>query len=333
MLNWNAWQGDATAWDALLLRFPDYTAFQSFQWGELRRRSGWVPHRLAAVDSGEAVAMTQVLVRRFPLGHAVAWVPGGPVGAVEAWDDSFRSALRESIGAPRLYCRVSPMREHVAQDEARMSLSGWREALVRMNSGISLSYSPSESDSVRLAQASHNWRHNLRRSLKSRHSASLWPDPAPDEMLAVYKAMQSHKNLEEQISRDALISILEVLGKQCVVVRCLDEQKRLLALRGAILFGTKAWDVFAAATPEGRKVYASHAAFWELMRECASRGIEWYDMSGVDPIGNKGVYDFKRGTGARDLRYLGEWDWATSGLLRRTANYAIRRSGRMTHAG
>jgi len=333
MVNWTIWQSDAEAWDALLLRFPDHTVFQSYGWGEHRSRFKWRAHRLTATDNGQMVAMAQVLVRRFQLGVAVAWVPGGPIGAIETWNDSFRRALRTSIGARHLYCRVSPMREEVSLDIERMTFAGWLRPKAPMNSGLSLLYQPSESESTRSANASGNWRHNLRRALKFGHVASVWRTPDPDEMLAVYEAMQAHKKLDEQVSRPALVSILEILGDRCVVVRCDDARGHLLALRGALAFGNRAWDLFAAATPEARKVYASHAAFWELMRQCASRGVEWYDMSGVDPVGNKGVYDFKKGTGARDFRYLGEWEWATSRVLQRAANYLIRRSGRLTYLG
>ena len=328
MLSWKIWQGDAATWDNLLIQFSDYTIYQSYAWGEHRSHFGWLPHRLTATENGQTVAMAQILARRFPLSITLAWVPGGPVGPVETWGESFRAATRQVIGTHHLYCRVNPMREHISLDMEHMRLAGWLQPRAPLNTGISLSYKPSENEDTRITQASGNWRHNLRRSLKYKHVVSVWPNPDPDEILVVYEAMQSHKKLAEQISRSALISMLAAFGKQCIVVRCNDAQGRLLALRGALLFGDKAWDIFAAATPEARKVYASHAAFWELMKQCALRGVQWYDMSGVDPVGNRGVYDFKKGTGASKFLYLGEWDWATSSLLRHVANCLIKRRAR-----
>lgn len=327
MLSWNRWEGDAAAWDGLMVRFPDYTIYQCHAWGEHRSHFGWTPHRLIATENGETVAMAQVMARLFPLGVALAWVAGGPVGPVEAWGAPFRAALTRAIGSSRLYCRINSMREYSSEEAKRMEISGWRKPSVPILSGRSLSYSLIESEGDREKRASGNWRHNLRRSNKYGHLVRVWPAPDPDEMLAVYEAMQSHKSLKEQISRAALVSMLEAFGKQCIVVRCDDTQGRLLALRGALISGGKGWDIFAAATPAARKVYASHAAFWTLMRECASLGVRWYDMSGADPIGNKGVYDFKKGAGANDLIYLGEWDWATSRLLGFAANQMIKRRG------
>lgn len=329
MLSWTSWEGSPAEWDALLLKFSDYTFHQCYEWGEHKRRTGWTPYRLTLTDDGNAVGMAQVLMRRFPVGVAVAWVPGGPIGPAKVWGKPFRDAVRRVGRATLLYCRISPLRERVAGDVETMMSNDWCMAISPLSSGKSLTYTPAEPESVREGLASRNWRHNLRRSTKQGHTVRLWSTPNPDEMLEVYRAMQTHKNLSEQISRPALLSILEGFGPRCVIVRCDDAQGQLLAFRGALVFGKKGWDVFAAATPDARKVYASHAAFWELMHQVAARGVSCYDMGGVDAEGNKGVYDFKKGTGATGVSYLGEWDWATSPLLRRAANYLTKRRAQM----
>jgi lipid II:glycine glycyltransferase (peptidoglycan interpeptide bridge formation enzyme) len=325
-LNWSIWHGEASAWDGLLMEFPDYTVYQSYRWGEHRRHCGWTPHRLTATEGGKTIAMAQTWCR-FPLGVALAWVNGGPIGDIEASGEPFRIAVGRALGSRSLYCRVRPMREQNSQDVGRMKAMAWSKSGVQVHGERSLVYAPSEDEEIREGQASGGWRH-MRRASKYGHATSVWSQPDADEILAVYEAMQSQKNLPEQISRSALISMLGEFDGQCVIVRCNDPQGRLLALRGALVLGSKAWDMLAAATPTARKVYASHAVFWELMRQCASRGVQWYDMSGMDPVRNKGVYDFKKGTGAGEVSYLGEWDWATSSLLRRAANVLIKHRAR-----
>ena len=98
----------------------------------------------------------------------------------------------------------------------------------------------------------------------------------------------------------------------------------MIALRGCGILGEKAWDLFAAAAPPARKVYASHALLWALTSECRERGVSRYDLSGIDPSSNKGVYDFKKGTGAYPLKYAGEWEWSNRPLLCHMANLAMR---------
>ena len=82
-----------------------------------------------------------------------------------------------------------------------------------------------------------------------------------------------------------------------------------------------------AAGVEARKLYATHATLWALLDHCQRDGMVNYDLSGVDPVQNKGVYDFKHGTGARLVENLAEWDWASLPGLRLLINLAIWHRG------
>ena len=328
MLNWQPWEGSAEAWDDQLRQFADYTVFQSHAWSEHKRQFGWQPLRLGVSDADRVVALAQVLVKRYPLGIGMAWVPGGPLGRIDSWGDSFRQAIRAAAGVRFLYCRISPMCPHSEDAASKLATHGWRRSAAPFTSGLSLAYQAALSEDERLQQCSGNWRHNLRRSVKHGSKVYLWNNPDPDEMMAAYAAMQANKQLKEQTSREEIVSMFSAFADQCVLVRCDDERGNLLALRGALVLGDKGRDTFAAATPAGRKVYASHAAFWELIKQCVARGVKWYDMGGVDPINNRGVYDFKKGTGAQDLHFLGEWEHAMPAFLGALASRAIAWRGR-----
>lgn len=326
MLNWNVWQGDGEDWDKQLLEFQDFNIFQSHGWGEHRKNFGWLPIRLKATLEEKVVSLAQVLVRRYPFGLAIAWVPGGPVGRTDSWDRTLYAAIRRVIRARFLYCRINPLMILIESDATMLATSGWKRPKALLNSGQSMVYNPVEDEDIRLKKASGNWRHNLRRSSKYGHVASIWTAPDAEQMYAAYADMQSHKQLQEQFSKPALQSILNIFKDHCLVVRCDDQTGQLLSLRGCLYFGDKAWDTFAVTTTQGRKVYASHAAFWKLMQECADKGIGWYDMGGIDPDNSKGVFDFKNGTGAENLQYLGEWEWGSFAIFRYVVNHFIARS-------
>ena len=194
-----------------------------------------------------------------------------------------------------------------------------------LGSGLSLLYDPSPPEAARLAACSRNWRHNLRRAGKGGFAVAPWPQPDVDEMRAVYAEMEGYKQLAEQHSAAGLRALYTHLGTQLLTVACRDDTGRLLAFRACAVLGDRAWDMLAATAVAGRRNYASYAAFWALMEECHRRGVRRYDLSGVDPQGNRGVYDFKQGTGAAPLEYLGEWEWAAPALLARPANWMIGR--------
>ncbi len=58
--------------------FPIASALQSWGWGEVKRLSGWTPRRLAVYREGELFGAAQILLRSFPGGLALAYVPRGP---------------------------------------------------------------------------------------------------------------------------------------------------------------------------------------------------------------------------------------------------------------
>ncbi|MDQ3855253.1 MAG: aminoacyltransferase, partial [Chloroflexota bacterium] len=66
-------------WDAFVAHTENAHPFQSWGWGELKRRTGWKPVRVAVIkDDGRIAAGAQVLIRRRN-GLSLAYIPRGPV--------------------------------------------------------------------------------------------------------------------------------------------------------------------------------------------------------------------------------------------------------------
>jgi peptidoglycan pentaglycine glycine transferase (the first glycine) len=122
---------DGEVWNAIAQRFPDCDLRQSHEWGEIRRRHGWRPVRLAALDGGECVAAISALARRVPGLGAIAYAPRGPL--VHRHDERAWTALpaladgvRAATGA--VFLRVSPGLPHDGDEAARLAALGF-EAL------------------------------------------------------------------------------------------------------------------------------------------------------------------------------------------------------------
>lgn len=326
MPNWKLLtdESELAAWDRRLLGFEDYSIYQSLAWGEYRRTAGWIPHRWIAYGDGEVVAMAQVLSRRYPGSSAVLWIPGGPVGDVAAAGDSLFESICASVGASWVYCRFNSLRGREKQDDMMVAGLGWRRPRTRLSSGQSLIYDTSSPEPARLAACGRNWRHNLRRSQKRDLVFERWESPDPAALRSLYASMEEHKALAMQYSEAALRALLASLGEHLLVYRCRSSDGELQSVRACAWLGTRAWDMLAATSVAGRKSYASYGVFWALLEDCHRRGIGAYDLSGVDPEGNKGVYDFKRGTGAALIEYSGEWERARPKWLAWPADWLMR---------
>jgi hypothetical protein len=281
--------------------------------------------RLIAGDANSPEAMAQVLVRRYPFGGAVCWMPGGPVGAVDVWATSLGDALQRVLEVRWLYLRINALCPFLSDSVNVLKKTGWRQPVVRFVSGLSLAYDPSLPEPERRLLASGNWRHNLKRSAKYDLAISKWTLPKIADLREIYRSMEEYKNLPEQMSDDELGALIDCLGEHIILYRCDDSEGKAIALRACALFSGVAYDLLAAASPSARKQYASHATLWALLGDCGRRGVTRYDMGGADPERNKGVYDFKRGLGAVPFNYLGEWEWTSAGWVRLLANLALRR--------
>jgi len=323
MLTWKIWLGSGEQWDAVIAGFGEHSVYQSSSWGRHRSQFGWDPVRLVGYDNGTICSAVQLLVKRLPFRFGVVWIPGGPSGDVAQWADTLPTAIFSLAGLRYGYCRMNSSRMYSSRDDELLSVSGWHCSSRPMLSGLSMHYGLNGSEGERFSRLRKSWRHNLRRSQNKGLSVFRWHTPDPEEMMAVYSSMQEYKGLRGQTTATEIMSLLTSFGQRCLIVRCDDEAGNLIAVRGALVQRDRAWDVIAAATVEGRRSYASYAAFWELMRLCEQEGVTWYDMGGIDPLKSKGVYDFKKGTGANELKYLGEWEIGFPSLLRWFVGKAI----------
>lgn len=324
MVNWEQYLGLADEWDGYVAALSG-SFYQTYGWGEVRLVAGWEPLRLLARRSGQVVAVASVLVKR-KLGLAVCWVPGGPIGSIEVLDGKFRTALSRALKTKWFYCRISLLRADLENETDFLARADWRRPAVAMSSGLTMSYALFGDEAERLKRTTGNWRHNLKRSGRYGLRIEHWKNPDLEAILALYREMESLKSLPEQHSKSELAAIFTQCREQVVVYRCLNSEGCLLAIRAAGISGLTAMDLLAVAGGEARKVYASHATLWALLDHCSRLGLRDYDLSGVDPVGNKGVFDFKHGTGANLVECLGEWEWASLPGLCQVVNWLLARN-------
>jgi lipid II:glycine glycyltransferase (peptidoglycan interpeptide bridge formation enzyme) len=161
-----------------------------------------------------------------------------------------------------------------------------------------------------LKEMSSNWRHNLKRFEKKQVKVEQWIDPSPEQLYKYYETFESLKKLGKQHSFSSIKGVIERFKKNLVILRALDEEGNLLALRGYLFIGSRALDWYAISTELGRNCYASYGVLWHILKDAKSKGVTYYDLSGVDPINNAGVYNYKKGTGAKLVEYPGEFEVA-----------------------
>ena len=56
-----------------------------------------------------------------------------------------------------------------------------------------------------------------------------------------------------------------------------------------------------ATSDDGLNAKGAYLLQWTLIQWLKENGIKWYDLGGIDPEGNPGVYSFKRGLSGTDV--------------------------------
>jgi lipid II:glycine glycyltransferase (peptidoglycan interpeptide bridge formation enzyme) len=315
---------DAT-WDAELVRFADHTLYQSMRWGRYKRIRGWRPYHFRAEANGGAVAMLQALVRRYPWRIVVAWCPGGPVGALEGCTRAAMEHLADLLGARFLYCRCTFARTRTAYDDRFLREQGWRRPARALSAALTVVWDLRQSEEELLVGLNRNWRYSLRQAHRSEVAVERLAPPPVGELAELCGATHASKGVRAAAPASEVAALFEALGDRAVAYGCRNSAGQLMAFHSCAIQGRRAWELIAGTSAEGRDRGASFAALWALVRHCRDAGVTDYDLAGVDPQNTPGVASFKRWTGAREVEWLGEWEWSTSSLLRSAVEFAVRR--------
>lgn len=311
-------------WDEQLAKFDDCSPYQTFGWGQYHKALGWQPfHYVAEAANGEVSAMFLGLLRRYPFGTGLLWSTGGPVGDVKTWNENLPKTVLETAELKRLYLRFRCDRERDVQTVLLLNHQKWFRSLCTITSSLSMELDLSVGEDALLSKFSRNWRRNLKAAKENNLIIKSCANPDAEELGRVYREMELRKNLPPQFSAEKLRNLFASAGSNLIFYRCEDAYGNLLCFRGCLKIGNRACDYLAATTERGVEQRASYPTLLHLLNHCRAEGVRYYDLGGIDPWENPGVYRFKKETGAGEIEFLGEWDWASSQWLRLLGNLAI----------
>jgi len=326
---WEVFTDSDLAWDNLIIDKGCRIPYQLSAWANSKSDDGWSAIKLIYKNQDDLstvrTALQILIKKKFMI--TIAWIPGGAIGDLDVFDVSFTKKIKSLTHSKLIYCRMNLMREYNSQDIIFLKASLWRKPDYLLNSGKSMSLKTTITlDDLRL-NFSGNWRHNLKRSEKKNIVIEKWENPQANDLYEIYLNMQSIKNIGVQFSLQQLQSIIVSFGSKLVIYKCVNSDGCIIAFRGIVIVGSNAFDIFAAANHEARRVYATYGIFWSILDFCVHNRIGNYDLGGIDPVNNMGVYNFKKGTGADAIEYLGEWDYSSVSILRFFANKYLSKRG------
>jgi peptidoglycan pentaglycine glycine transferase (the first glycine) len=319
----------AAEWDALAARSPLGDAFQSHEWGEVKRTLGWTPLRYAVELDGRRVAVMSIQERPFarrmpgPLGRVrIHYAPRGPI-LLEHTPEAATAALEALRGIARvrhsLTLTIDPTWREDGPFAETLAGSGFRPAAREVQVSRTAMVIPLRADEdeqhALLDDSTATNINKARRAGVTTERIDLTSPGVREEALAEFFEMHAATGRREDFlvrDREYELNQWRALGDAGLAslwFATVEGRRR----SGLLLLHSGRYVVlFAAGSPDDadlRKSRANHLLHWSIMRWAVGAGFEGYDLGGVDthafpglptddshPLWN--LYEFKRRLGA-----------------------------------
>ncbi len=167
------------------------------------------------------------------------------------------------------------------------------------------------------------WRRNLAKAKRNPDLETvILTDPAErlaafDTFAGMYAALQARKGFSNTLNPQAYRDVAACDPR--LVILELRENGTPIMVRIAHRAAERWTDFFAASNERARATNAAALSVWTLIEQAKAEGCPVYDLGGIDPAGNRGVFDFKRGVSRRAVQSTPLWLHGRNRLVRSAA--------------
>jgi len=296
--------------------FDDANIYQTWSYGAVRWGTKNLSHLVLKRD-GEVVGVAQLrIIRPTSLKFGMAYLRWGPVcqrtGAEpdpEIGRQLARALEKEYVTTRGLYLHVLPNAfvESARGELFRSTFSSFnfdRPSTANTYRTFLLDLTPPLDDLRR--KLDPKWRNKLAGAEKNGLKVIAGRDSENYRTFCrMYRQMRNRKTFETTVDIDEFGRIQKDLfpNQQLQILIC--EQAGVpVAGIVATAMGDSAIYLLGATSDDGLKAKGSYLLQWSLIQQLKQQGIRWYDLGGIDPDLNPGVYQFKRGLSGTDVFQL-----------------------------
>ena len=293
--------------------FDDANIYQTFAYGGVHWGGKNLSHLVLKRD-GEAVGMAQLrIVRPTPLKFGMAYLRWGPIcerrGTLldpEVPRIMARALVEEYVRKRRLFLRVLPNAfVKSARAEAIQSAfsSFAQEPLTADNTYRTFVLDLAPTLEELRSALDKKWRNQLTRSEKNNLEVTTGNSLELYQSFShIYIQMLKRKSFETTVDVEEFARIQNDLpdSLRMRILICKDQGRPVAGLVASAM-GDSAIYLLGATSDDGLNSKGAYLLQWTLIKWLKENGIRWYDLGGIDPAGNPGVYHFRRGFSGADV--------------------------------
>jgi hypothetical protein len=316
-----AWQVEVdrampSEWSDMLDLFDDANIYQTWSYGAVRWGRKNLSH-LVLKRNDEVVGIAQLrIVRPTRLKFGMAYFRWGPICQRRGTDLDPEVVARlaealyqEYVVKARLLLQILP-NAFVGTARAEMFRAAFSSFALEPPTPANLyrtfvvDLSPSLSELRK--KLDPKWRNKLAGAQKN--GLTVRAGNTADQyrtFCGMYRQMRNRKTFDTTVDVEDFDRIQQDLPEgQRMQILIGEQQGRPVAGIVVSAMGDSAIYLLGATSDDGLKAKGSYLLQWTAIQWLKENGIRWYDLGGIDPESNPGVYQFKKGFSGADLTQL-----------------------------
>jgi lipid II:glycine glycyltransferase (peptidoglycan interpeptide bridge formation enzyme) len=314
-LSWQVEVDRATPaeWSQMLDLFDDANIYQTSAYGGVRWGEKSLS-RLVLKRDGEVLGMAQIrIIRPTPLKFGMAYLRWGPLWErrgrpldSEVPTRMARAIEDEYVDKRKLFLRILPNAFAGSSRATTMQAAFCGFTPEPLDAGntyrtLVLDLSPSL-DELRKS-LDPKWRNKL--SGAEKNNLKVVAGNGREEyqtFCQLYYQMRKRKTFETTVDVEEFRRMQEDLAEahRMQILICEDKAIPVAGLVASAM-GDSAIYLLGATSDAGLNTKGAYLLQWTMIRWLKENGIRWYDLGGIDPKGNPGVFSFKRGLSGLDV--------------------------------
>ncbi|KJS19458.1 MAG: methicillin resistance protein [Clostridiaceae bacterium BRH_c20a] len=311
-------------YNSFIASIPKGHILQSYEWGEIKAKTGWKPLRLLIEENGKPIAAISVLKRIIPgLKKAIFYAPRGPVFDIENKEVfGFLLAEVEKLAKDHnaIFLKIDPdipadnkeFKQLLLTKGFRSAEKGDRFEGVQPKYVFRLDITPDEE--TLLANMHTKTRYNIR--LAERKGVTINTECPKSDLKDFYHILQETCERDNFLVRsygyfEDMWDYLVERGYAKLFMA--EHEGRYIAGTLAFIFGEKAWYIYGASSNSYRNVMPNYLIQWTMIQWAKEKGCTLYDFRGVpgnltedNPL--YGLFKFKKGFNGVYSEFIGEFD-------------------------
>ncbi|MBL4806170.1 MAG: peptidoglycan bridge formation glycyltransferase FemA/FemB family protein [Rhodobacteraceae bacterium] len=316
-------------WNKYVAEFRDHNYRQFWSYGiESARRVAARPEFVGIYFQEKLIGLTNVRLKKIPVfPTGIAYVNGGPIHVCDndevQIEQNFKLCLQALVAeyvhsrnfVLRIKCPVYSEQRNLSRSRVLENL-GFRGINPSDQYRTFLVDIEKDTDDIRSA-LNGKWRNHLNRAQKNDLLISTGTDGSWFQKFEdLFIQLRQKKGFEVSLGVDFYKKVQESLtGDNQFFIQVASKDGVVLAAHVGSYAGNTALYLLGASTPEGNQLKASYMLQWHAILEARERGCKWYDLGGIDPEGNKGVFDFKKGFNGVDVTAAGPYEIGKPALV------------------